>query len=205
MHRHTHTHARTQLTACTGSSSQRGDGRFLMTQCLWERCFHNYLLSDMDLSLALIVCPDGRKACERDRAKTGEKMFGPRRAGQVAIQEPMGGPNWSQWWDWYRVNGSTGSKICGSRTIRGTGMWSSCESSSSFGTNCTCRPKTYCAYLEPVETWLTCIILHCVLVLHMHYKGARSYLEECIYFFVCVYDCKMRRLRIKTCWLWASY
>lgn len=29
-----------------------------MTQYLSEHCSHNYALSDVDLSLALIVCPD---------------------------------------------------------------------------------------------------------------------------------------------------
>lgn len=68
-----------------------------MTQYLSERCFHNYALSDVDLSLALIVCPDAHLH--------GEKSVQVQRGGDVwtpsswtgCIQEPMGGPNWSHW------------------------------------------------------------------------------------------------------------
>lgn len=57
-----------------------------MTQYLSERCSHNYALSDVDLSLALIVCPDAHLLRE---TSVEEWMFGSRRAaGQVAFRSP---------------------------------------------------------------------------------------------------------------------
>lgn len=62
-----------------------------MTQYLSERCSHNYALSDRDLSLALIVCPDGHLLGERSVCewRGGGWMFGFPRAGQVAFRSPQ--------------------------------------------------------------------------------------------------------------------
>lgn len=60
-----------------------------MTQYLSKRCFHNYAPSDVDLSLALIVCPDAHLlGVEKRVSAEGEGMFGPPRAGQVAVRSP---------------------------------------------------------------------------------------------------------------------